>query len=229
MPDPIWDEKSALADLLFDTNHSFDEIAAYFDWSRSELSRQIKLNGLDWVRRSSKKMSRGQASLTHIMKRLIPGGRIINEHHIGERLRIDVYCPDFKLAAEYHGRQHYIHIPAFHETYDDFLRAQQRDERKLELCRENGIILVGFKYSDELTEDAVYNRLLDAIRSTPVLEEKPFIKPKVSISGKGSPQYDAIKSKRREFERDLRRKIKQERKTREQDRTPTDEEPDGLY
>lgn len=224
----IWDEKSALIDMLFDTNKSLVEIAEYFECSRTELSKRIKAYGLDWVRRSSRKMSRGQSSLMYVIKKLIPGSEIVNEFHIGEKLRLDIYLPSYKLAIEYHGRQHYVHIPAFHETYDDFIRAQERDERKSQLCAENGITLVSFRYTDDLSEDAVYDRILNAIRNSQVSEAvKPKYKP--NLSPKNSPQFEHAKIKRKEFERDIRKKIKNERKKqREQDRTSRTEEEDDL-
>ena len=91
-----------LIDLLFDSNLSLSEIAKELDVSYKELNKKISSLGLNWIKEQKKKSSRGQAALTHIMKKLLPGQKIINEHHIGDRLKLDVYCPAFKLAAEFH-------------------------------------------------------------------------------------------------------------------------------
>jgi hypothetical protein len=212
----FWSDEYALTDLLFETNKSLEEISDYFECSKAEISKTIKLLGLDWVRRSNKKMSRGQAALTSILQKLLPSEEIVNEYHIGERLRLDIYCPKYKVAIEYHGRQHYNHISRFHETYDDFLRAQERDQRKIELCKENGISLVIFKYSDKLDEDIVHERIIEAIKTQSQIPNVNILKSKNYSSFKNNPNYEKFKSKRKEFERELRKKIKQEKKIREQ-------------
>lgn len=222
--DDFWSEKYVLTDLLFDTNKSIEEIAEYLECSKSELSKNIKLLGLDWVRRPNKKMSRGQAALTSILKKILPSEEIVNEYHIGERLRVDIYCPKYNLGIEYHGRQHFEHISMFHETYDDFLRAKQRDERKIELCRNLGISLVVFKYTDKLTEDVVYDRIIEVVRSNIDLD-KAVIKKKHS-SVKNHPNYQSLKLKRKEFEKDVRRRIKQEQKARAKEKNIIQDKPE---
>lgn len=207
----IWNDKYVLADMLFDTNKSLDEIAEYFETTKSIVCNQIKLLGLEWVRRSDHKVSRGQSSLTCQLKKLLPRENIVNEYQLGDRLRIDVYCPAYKLAVEYHGRQHYEWISMFHPTYDDFKRAQQRDEDKLTMCKEQGIVLVAFRYDDDLSEDAVFDRILSALKTA----EPVALKPKMIPTYKTSPQYQEAKLKRNQYAKALRKKIKQERKVRQ--------------
>jgi hypothetical protein len=221
-----WEYDNALIEMLFDTDLTVREIAKDLGVPETQVCQRIKLLGLDWIPQKHRKFSRGQTALTEVMKRLIPNEQIINEHHIGERLKLDVYCPRFKLAAEYHGRQHYQFVAQFHPTYEDFVRGQQRDERKLELCKEQGITVVSFKYCDDLTEDAVFDRLLNAVREADLEHATP--KRKSRLSAKGSPHYEQAKMKRKAFERDLRRKIKQEHKDREQKRASQLEEADDL-
>lgn len=209
----IWNEKYALADILFDTNMSLDGIAEYFETSRSIISHQIKLQGLDWIRRTDHKVSRGQSALTLQLKKLLPNEKIVNEYHIGDRLRLDVFCPSYNLAIEYHGRQHYEWIAMFHDTYDDFIRAQQRDDEKLKKCTELGITVVVFRYNDDLSEASVFGRLLTAISEA----DSPKVKCKKVNTYRLSPEYKELKAKRNQHARELRRKIRQERKIREHD------------
>jgi len=91
-----------LIDLLFDSQLTLSEIAKEIDISYKDLNKKISALGLNWIKEQKKKSSRGQAALTHVMKKLLPGQKVINEHHIGEKLKLDVYCPAFKLAAEFH-------------------------------------------------------------------------------------------------------------------------------
>jgi hypothetical protein len=61
-------------------------------------------------------------------------------------MELDYYCPELKLAVEYHGRQHHALVPFFHghgDTGRAKLEAQQlRDRRKLDKCREMGVDLI---------------------------------------------------------------------------------------
>lgn len=214
----FWHQNYALLDLLLETNMSVADIAKEMNISQAEVQRKQKELGLGWIRRRDRKMSRGQGALTQIMRRLIPGAEIENEYHIGERLMLDVYCPKYHLAAEYHGRQHFQHVTRFHETIYDFERAIERDTRKEQLCKELGITLVVFRYNDVLTEDLVFDRLMDAIN---VDDEIKFIKkPKIKsslqsksfLTVKDNPYYEEAKERRRKYEKELRHKIKEERK-----------------
>lgn len=213
MYDDSKDMYNLLVELLWETNKTKQAIAAEMGITLSELQKRIKYFGLDWIRSSSKKMSRGQQALTQIMRKIMPGEEIVNEYHIGERLMLDVFCPKYKIAAEFHGRQHFEFIPYFHDTYDEYVRSCLRDDRKLQLCEEQGITLVVFRYCDNLTEDLIYTRIMDELRETTAPKTAITKKPRASM--KHTPQYEQWAMKRKAFERDLRKKIKQDKKDRE--------------
>jgi len=63
-------------------------------------------------------------------------------------LYLDFFIPVIRLAVEVHGRQHYEHIPFFHETKKDFVLAKARDEDKVDWCELNNIELITLKYSE---------------------------------------------------------------------------------
>lgn len=207
--DEHWSLEVLLKDMLLDTNMGFEEMAKRLNITQAELHRQIRRYGLGWVRKTRKKMSRGQAALTDIMQRLLPHEEIVNEHGLGERLRLDIFCPSYKLAAEYHGRQHFFYSDLFYDRREDFIDAQNRDIRKEELCREQGIALIVFRFNDKLTEDAVHHRMLEAIRSTPYHREH-----KIS-SFKGSHHYEQVQQSRRDYNR---KKYKQVKRWRDENR-----------
>ena len=213
MQEEFLEKDSELIELLFQSNLSVSQIAESIGMTTAETSKRIKQLGLTWVRRSDKKMSRGHAALTFMLKKMLPGVEVINEHHIGERLMLDVYCPKYKLALEFHGRQHFEFNNFFYKSYDDFLLAKERDVRKEELCKRQGITLVTFCYNERLTEDDVFNRILHAMKSSPVLEKSaPTTKYKGHTSSlKGNPVYEEAKRKRKEWEKEARKKMKAER------------------
>ena len=198
------DDIEFLIDLLMDTNLSISQIAKELNVNVSDINKKINQLGLNWLKDSRKKMSRGQTALTSIMKKLLPGEEIINEHHIGDRLKLDVYCPSYKIAAEYHGRQHFYYTSRFFESKYEFLEAQKRDVKKVQYCKDNGIALVVFRYNDSLTEDSVYDRTLEAIRNSEHVSETS--KNKKSI--KDNPYYLEAKKRNSQYKKELYQKIK---------------------
>ena len=156
-----------LKDLLLGTNDSILEIARSFEVQEQDVRRRIHELGMDWIVKQRRGTSRGHAALAAMMQRLSPGEEIHMEKPIGERLKLDVYCPKYKLGAEYHGRQHFEYVEHFHRDRAGFLDAQRRDARKATLCEEKGIGLIIFTYQDVLTEEVVFRRMLKAIEERP--------------------------------------------------------------
>jgi hypothetical protein len=207
----FWDEDSVIKDSLFNTNLSMKDIASEVGLTEYKLAKRIKELGLTWVRRKDRKMSRGHAALFHILQRLAPNETVVTEYHIGERLMLDIYCPALKLAIEFHGRQHFYYVEHFHGDKQGFTDSQKRDERKEEMCREQDITLVVFRYNDNLDEDIVFERLVDAIRSS-----KPPAEPEPTKSRyKGNPYYEAQKQRQREWRKEQYKKMKSQRQKRE--------------
>ena len=116
------DDTEYMVDLLMETSMSLTEIAKELGWTINALNKKINQLGLNWVKTRHKKMSRGQAALTDIMQKLLPNESIVSEHHIGDRLKLDIYCPKYKIAAEYHGRQHFYYTGRFFNSKEDFAR-----------------------------------------------------------------------------------------------------------
>lgn len=203
------DDVEFLTDLLMETNLSISDIAKELNISVNEVNKKINNNGLSWVKKGKRKMSRGQSSLTDILKKIVPGEEIVNEFHLGERLMLDIYCPAYKLAIEYHGRQHFFYTKRFFESKYEFLEAQKRDERKAELCKDNGIVLIVFRYNDSLTEESVYSRIIDGIRS---FESDDVIESKQSKGSIASSDfYKAMKKKNSEYRKKRYREMKEQR------------------
>ncbi len=201
------DDDEFLTDLLFESSLSLTDIAKELDVNINQLNKRINQLGLSWIKERHKKMSRGQTALTLVMKKLLPGETVINEHHIGDRLKLDVYCPSYKIAAEYHGRQHFYYTQRFFDSKYDFEEAQKRDLKKIERCKELGIALVVFRYNDKLTEQSVYDRMLEAIRTTDVVKQD---NKKRSVTQ--SSAYIAAKKRNAEMKKAYYRKMKDKNK-----------------
>lgn len=203
------DDDLFLVDLLLESDLSLPAIAKEVDLSIKDLNKKIAQLGLTWIKEQRKKSSRGQSALTAVMKKLLPNEKIINEHHLGDKLRLDVYCPSYKLAAEFHGRQHFYYTERFFDSRYEFEEAQKRDIKKAEMCKEQGIALIVFRYNDLLTEESVYSRMIEAIRSSEWKNAEPN-----SVKNPLSQNlfYQQQKKKNSEHKKQVYRAIKQRKK-----------------
>lgn len=203
------DDDLFLVDLLLESDLSLPAIAKEVDLSIKDLNKKIAQLGLTWIKEQRKKSSRGQSALTAVMKKLLPNEKIINEHHLGDKLRLDVYCPSYKLAAEFHGRQHFYYTERFFDSRYEFEEAQKRDIKKDEMCKEQGIALIVFRYNDLLTEESVYSRMIEAIRSSEWKSAEPnSVKKPLSQN----LFYQQQKKKNSEHKKQVYRAIKQRKK-----------------
>lgn len=62
--------------------------------------------------------------------------------------RFDFYLPELNIVIEYQGIQHYQYQSYFHKTKSEFLKAQERDRRKISYCLANNIKLYAIPYWD---------------------------------------------------------------------------------
>lgn len=201
------DDIELLVDLLFESNYSLSQIARELDWPLEKVNKKINSLGLSWIKERRKKMSRGQSALTAIMQKLLPGEKIINEHHIGDKLKLDIYCEKYRIAAEYHGRQHFYYTSRFYDSKYDFEEAVKRDVKKAQWCKDNNIALIVFRYNDSLTEQAVFDRMLDAIRSSEIVE-----KDKKNKTITDSEAYKISKKRNSEYRKKAYRILKEKKK-----------------
>jgi hypothetical protein len=83
--------------------------------------------------------------------------------------RIDIFIPALSVAIEYQGEQHFRPVALFGGE-EGFREAQVRDKRKRQLCKENGMKLIYFTHTEDLSVERVEKRLrqfLPASRSNP--------------------------------------------------------------
>jgi len=76
-------------------------------------------------------------------------------------LFIDIYCDELKLAIEYDGSQHYQYVHYHNQSYEDWLKACERDKLKEQLCNEHSIKLIRFQEKDLKSIESVKQKLLD--------------------------------------------------------------------
>ena len=62
-------------------------------------------------------------------------------------LEMDGYNDEEKIAFEYNGIQHYKYTPYFHKSEDDFIKQQERDNRKYDILKSKLIDLIIIPYT----------------------------------------------------------------------------------
>jgi hypothetical protein len=72
--------------------------------------------------------------------------------------RLDIFIPNLSLAIEYQGEQHFKPVERF-GGQAAFHEGQQRDKRKRQLCKKNGVELVYFTHAENLSAEWVEKKL----------------------------------------------------------------------
>jgi hypothetical protein len=112
------------------------------------ISRGLPRIGEGWI---------GETNLFYQLKEKLPGQEIIQHGRpswLG-RQHLDIWMPELNIAIEYHGLQHDQPVDFFggHQAYEKNI---ERDNRKKELCKENGVKLIevreGYDLDSLLTE-----------------------------------------------------------------------------
>ena len=85
-------------------------------------------------------------------------------------LELDCFCPELRLAVEYHGRQHYEYIPFFHKNREAFLNQKYRDELTRRGCQDNNITLIEVSY--EVPTNDIKNFLIQNLIQKGFLHSK---------------------------------------------------------
>jgi|GEM_PF-6435276 len=136
-------------------------LAGYSDQDYSYLKREAT-NQLR-VENGFRRIGEGHVSETALFRivcDLFPNTEVVHHYRADwlDRLEIDIFVPEFRLAIEYQGKQHFEPIKAWggQEAYE---RGKERDERKRKLCAENGIQLIEFTYEEPVEITFVRNRL----------------------------------------------------------------------
>lgn len=77
------------------------------------------------------------------------------------RQHYDIYIPEYKIAIEYQGAQHHKPIEYFGGE-EAFVKNQERDKRKKEISRVNGVVL--FEVLPNYDEKKVLNKISNVIK-----------------------------------------------------------------
>ena len=80
------------------------------------------------------------------------------------RQELDIYIPSLGIGFEYQGKQHYEAIDFF-GGQEGLRKCQELDRKKGRLCKENGIILIEFRYDESLDERYILDKIIANLQS----------------------------------------------------------------
>lgn len=90
------------------------------------------------------------------------GKTVVYQHHphfLGHQ-SYDAYIPELKVAFEYQGQQHFEPVDFFGGK-ENFEQQVDRDKRKKQLSRENGITLIYVNYDEDVSDELIRRKLED--------------------------------------------------------------------
>jgi very-short-patch-repair endonuclease len=158
--------------MLFIEGMSLKEIAKEYGLSTPQLTKFCNDWGLTKEIRKRGLRSHPQVILKRLILQLYPDTPVRSEYHVGERLSLDFYLPQYHLAFEYDGIQHTEYVDFYHKDAEGFQKSQKRDKRKEEICSALGIVLVRLGPSDALTIEHLMSLIKTALYANGT-EESP--------------------------------------------------------
>ncbi len=86
---------------------------------------------------------------------------------------LDLFNERHNFAIEYHGVQHYKFVKNWHKDAAGFQRSQERDNRKVRLCKQLGVKLFVISYKQSKTDDSLIAVLRDIVRemNLPIMQK----------------------------------------------------------
>jgi hypothetical protein len=96
--------------------------------------------------------SKLQFSCGELVKEFYDGTLVLEDFPTPEGFYLDFYLPTRDRAIEVQGEQHYKFNNFHYKSEKEFKNAKERDKRKREWCRKNGIELIIVDNVDELRE-----------------------------------------------------------------------------
>ena len=71
---------------------------------------------------------------------------------------LDIYIPDLRIGIEYQGEQHYKVVEHF-DGEEGFKKRQELDNRKRQLCVENKIKLIEWRFDEPINQMNLENKI----------------------------------------------------------------------
>lgn len=125
------------------------------------------LNGRSYNLKLKKKRysncSKGHDLAREILKKIFPFEEFFEELNLPgtNKLKLDFFIPNYKLAIEVQGIQHTKFIPFFHQHKVNLMKSFQNDNKKKQWCSLNEIKLIELKYGRECEWESIIKNETD--------------------------------------------------------------------
>ena len=101
---------------------------------------------------------KGEAALAELVKNIFPDAYREYSPSWLMGQRIDIFIPSLQVALEYQGEQHYKPVQHFGGK-QGFLKSKERDQRKAKACKDAGVILIEWEYTEPINEPNLRKKL----------------------------------------------------------------------
>jgi len=100
-------------------------------------------------RKQSESCSSNHKRARQLLSFLFPMSQVLEEVTIpGMNLYLDFMIPDYKIAVEVHGEQHYSFSKHFHNSQIGFINSKKRDSKKKSWCEINGFKFIELDHKE---------------------------------------------------------------------------------
>lgn len=106
---------------------------------------------------------KSEQTLFTLVKKEYPDALFQFRPHWLEPQNLDIYIPSIDVGIEYQGIQHYQSVDFFGGD-EAFLYRQKLDERKKNLCAANGMRLIEWPYTDDISVKNLKNKVAEVIK-----------------------------------------------------------------
>jgi len=145
---------------------------------------QIAMNTylLNPPKKKGRMISRGERMCCQTMERIY-GVPFVTKHpdwlvnpETGNKLELDCYNEELRIAVEYNGEQHYMWPNFTNQTYEQFVNQVRRDQLKIDECDRHGVylIIVPYNVQHERISEFIMSHLPETIRKR--LQEENVMK-----------------------------------------------------
>lgn len=133
--------------------------------SKGKKAKRVKLTTRRKTLRTGK-CSKGQLKTALLISNILGGAKyemevtwdwLTSGDYVS--MYLDIYFPEYNLAVEYHGQQHFKFPNFFHKTKYDFDQGRKRDRLKRKQLKENGVKYVEWKYNEPFTDRRAITKL----------------------------------------------------------------------
>lgn len=96
-------------------------------------------------------------------------------HTKSGQMSYDIFICGENIAIEYQGKQHFEPVEYFGGK-EHFESQKKRDELKMKLSEENGVLLVYINYNEDISMELIKNKISNAIKNKGVEKNKYYLK-----------------------------------------------------